>query len=394
MSFPSGENNKFFGNTVRSSKNLTTDIIKPFRSDAYISIGTTNVPAGTRTGMGGYVGAIPSSIRTNTVGEIGQWNIIKTTSIFPLFAGLTLGNSIYIGFPEKFSGINLTVNSIIDLGSGSIVTEYWNGSEWKEFQIMSSQGFHPYTQYGNTVFQRSQNENIRFELSIYDDWTQRLLNSPNLNLYWMRFRITGTIDAVPTVSVIQNLTCFYDISSRGFTQYFGIGEPKRQLVFHINLADLTTGDVPGIENIDLTNTLTIQKQNNVFENNQNSTLAAVICIPPGIDTANSLSLNLSWFPNTNGTGTVNWVIECVPVKIGDNIDTSSLTSTLKSIIDTIAVPSSKILMKSQVLVGIETLIPGEHIALRITRDAIANPDDTYGNGVVLFDICLEGLFWK
>ena len=109
------------------------------------------------------------------------------------------------------------------------------------FKIMNKLSTLPHTRFANTVFNTTNECNIRFGTK--SSWATKTLNS-SLK-YWIRIRIVSAITTSPSIEYLKIHTNSVLTDTDGMTEYFGDTKPncQRRIVFSKG----TTGD----QNIDV-----------------------------------------------------------------------------------------------------------------------------------------------
>ena len=83
-------------------------------------------------------------IQTNTSGDSGTWvdrtseSNSKSSSLFDAFPAKTAENCLYIGGDLIFPGFKVLIDTIIEYGSGSLITEYLSvisGDKYFQFDV-------------------------------------------------------------------------------------------------------------------------------------------------------------------------------------------------------------------------------------------------------------------
>ncbi len=131
--------------------------------------------------------------------------------------GVTAGNSLYIAnrYPITFEGIKILIDTVADMGAGSGLFEYWNGSAWVEVNgctILSSPGF---LKYAKNYFDQSGSYHIKFNPYIRDEWAQNDPVGLGEDFYWLRYRITADITTSPVIQQIKIHTNRTEINTDG-----------------------------------------------------------------------------------------------------------------------------------------------------------------------------------
>lgn len=136
------------------------------------------------------------------------------------FDGITTNNAIYIAnrYPITFEGIKIAIETPVNIGSGVIIAEYWNGS-WVEMNACTVLSSTPFLKYSKNYFNQAGGYHIKYNPYIRNDW---VVNDPvgiGENYYWMRFRITSTITSSPVIQQIKIHTSRTEINGDGTSEF-------------------------------------------------------------------------------------------------------------------------------------------------------------------------------
>ena len=95
------------------------------------------------------------------------------------------------GNPLKFYGLYLTQTVTAELGLGSLIAEYWDGSGWSRMSIMMTLGVSPFyiTQINLVPPDTKTNARFSSELNAVWETSDPILPLVGEDLYWMRIRV-------------------------------------------------------------------------------------------------------------------------------------------------------------------------------------------------------------
>lgn len=254
-----------------------------FPTETYLGQGSTNVKS-------------LSVLKFNSVAMIFT---DVTNSIIPSGTTVTIfddlvGGEFYIGTDyDSFSGFNCEINTILDLGAGELVTEYWNTGtvSWTEFNQMSSQHLIPHASYTNMLFSVAESQDIRFDANI--NLGQVAINS--ITKYWIRIRIVSTITTSPVLSQLKPYGDFTLATSTGFLLYYGKARPKTSIPFDFSFIDAQGVTSPVDTTIYISKQLQINRVYNGFNPNDEAT--AGFYVPPNLDSSTAIDIVFSFFSN-------------------------------------------------------------------------------------------------
>jgi hypothetical protein len=334
---------------------------------------------------------------TNTNLEAGSWNNITNTvnvddaSSVGVFAGIGVGQCLYIGGDYVFPGVKVKITTALVVGTGTLVFEFWNGSAWISFNSMSTDADPPHDQYAQSNLTRVNSEHIRFDIPSMSSWATKLLNGETK--YWVRYRVVTAITSVPEVDIFKVHTNRFEINASGLVEWFGTAEPQRNLQFSQRLADDLTGASPGNVALELASGITIQPQDNNFSDNQVKGIGTAMPIPIGLDTSREIHTHVLWRPSTNNTGDVELEHNYAVLNEGDLVNgTAPVTNYAKT------TPISNQLdelIHTNLIMRIPDALPEGLLVFSILRDATGgNAEDTFTGAVEIIQFTIEGTFWK
>jgi hypothetical protein len=143
------------------------------------------------------------------------------------FPNTSANTAIYIASTVMDSalhyGLKMFVLDSMTIGSGAVVSEYWNGSTWAEFNGMVTDGDEPYLPYAKRYFEQDSTFiQIRYDAEMTnDDW--RANDPPTIasDHKWVRYRITTAITSSPRIDQIKLHPERLEINANGFQEMFG-----------------------------------------------------------------------------------------------------------------------------------------------------------------------------
>jgi len=362
------------------------------------SVGTPDNPAELAVG-GGDSTTIGMNVFRNTNGEAGTWSdeteAAKSASgsTFDLFPGLTPNNAAYFGADFPFPNLKIKVDTAIVLGGGSIRWEYYDGvTGWTEVPTMSSDADFPYLQHNDESFERVQSDQVRFGIPSTGTWILHTLDG--VQKYWIRCIVVVAITSAPVIERVKIGPNRSEVNLDGFQEYFGRGEPRRDIGMHQRLTDDGTTYSPSNANIVPSPNISISLVDNSFNNGARDGFCYVYQVPNGLDTSRPIEVELSWCPSTGGSGAVELELYVTRKRPGENyLDGSGVETTQQKII---LLPGGE--QGVGRVTSFEILIPdldvGEELFFQIERDATGgNPDDTYSGNVVVIALRGFAIFW-
>lgn len=196
----------------------------------------------------------------------------------------------------KFYGIKAKIISALDSSvSGKMVTEYWNGTEWKELNTMSTDSGGRYFPHAKKLFERVGSDQIRFEANIQDLWVKSDPLSTGLESYWLRFRVTeaytdGSSLQLEQIKLHSNRT---EINDDGFIEYFGKARPIK-LIPYSATEFKPANNSPANQDIYLGDKIASGMVENAFQANTTDRAGLVRPLPLDIDTSCLVKVIISW----------------------------------------------------------------------------------------------------
>lgn len=359
-----------------------------------LSVGTHRHPAEVAFG-GGNHHIIGLSVKRNTNLEAGTWSDItdemesfsgSTASMFP---GSASGNAIYVGGDIPFPNINVELDSAMDIGSGSLETEFWNGSSWESVPVLSVDE-NTLPQFGNDILTRGTDEHIRF--GDVTGWATKTLDG--VNKYWFRIRISSAITTIPVAQRIKLGVDAFEIDANGVATLFGSARQTRVLNTRLSSSYPIASFNPLDNNIDVTNILEFIVTNNQLPDGDASGVGDIIIIPEGIDTSLSIQYEVLWAPVTGATGDVELALKRSLFKVGSVLDGSNPETDLFDVTTISSGVADKTYRTTFSFIE-PTAVPGDMLALAIGRNANAgNADDTLSSDIYIVSVRASARFWR
>ena len=229
-------------------------------------------------------------------------SISYTGSTFNGFNGTGAGNTLYIGGSMAiYRGIKIILTGSMDLGTGTVIPEYWDGSTWSQLYFMSVDCDYPYYPHAQQLFQLGQ---YQYRFGNMNGFTTSIING--ILAYWVRFRIVTAINTVPVIEQIKLHSIRTEIESDGMITFFSRYPTKRErLNYYVMSASPESN--PGNQNIYLSDTINITYVDNKLRNNQNDRIVCAFPTPKNLFTAIPLKIKVIWQNNSAG-GNVELVV--------------------------------------------------------------------------------------
>jgi hypothetical protein len=249
--------------------------------------------------------------------------------------GTAVNDAIYValnlrgggGQAIKHSGIkNISQVIAANLGTGSIVAEYWSGATWTPFKTMCVLD-QVKTPYANTPFERSVSEDIRYSLDMLNNW---IANDPivptiGTNYFWVRFRVATAITTGPSFRQWKLWGSSAVINDSGWKEAFGFARPVGNMSWNWGIVEPSTA-APGAQDLYVSDNLYVGLDYNDFAPSVTRRVGFNIYLPGDLDTSEELYIALDTVPQANTAGTVQWEIRWGYTADGDNIYPSTGTA--------------------------------------------------------------------
>jgi len=243
------------------------------------------------------------------------------------FPGNNVGDSIYVsidrlqnGIPYLPKGIKTKIDSPADYTTGGLEFQYWTGSTWSKFNIMSIIDKIPYNSLANLPFQADSqdSEQIYFDIDVSKEWE---INDPvglGNSTYWFRIIITAPLTTLPVMEQFKIHTSRSENNSDGVIQFFGNGRGSKTLNW--SLGDLEAANAsPGNQDVYISDTLSVGRVENAFANNSDQRSGFNIRLPEDVDTSSKLKLRVTAISTSTNAGNIVYNIRSGYTKDGDSV---------------------------------------------------------------------------
>jgi len=231
------------------------------------------------------------------------------------FPGTGADNAIYISSSLssmtdvlKFFGIKTKVATAMVVGAGEVVSEYWNGSIWAEFNgsvIEAGGSFYPFAK---QYFEATGSHQVRYDkhLSI-DNWTKNDPMSLGTDYFWVRYRVVTAVTSVPQIEQFKLHADCYEINEDGFPEHKGLSRGIGRLPWDAGLFQASNSS-PGNQDLYIGDNLSVGRIENEFVNGNTDRQGFLSPLPRELDT--SSPINFAWSVRTddNTVGNIEWVI--------------------------------------------------------------------------------------
>jgi len=310
-------------------------------------------------------------------------------------------NSLYY----KIKGIRTNTLTAAVLGTGNIVSEYWNGSTWYPFNTMSFDTVNFYT-YGNNLFQRVTDSNtsemIHFSCTIEEDWTDSDPMLSGTYKYWIRFRIASPISVLPIFDYYRIITSRTRIEKDGFMTFSGKARSIRRAQYDIDSSS-SIKNLPATVNL-YRGDIGVSRYQNSFTKGDLCNGGYSFFVPFDLDTSCPLIVKVVYMVLDDSAGDVEivfkWDITSINSDVYNTIQSPTPTESIVSIPISIPSNSSFKQMFFTGYVPIPTSVPyaGDESNLlwgEMSRDGrYSNSADTYQGDFNIIQISIEYVAWN
>lgn len=249
--------------------------------------------------------------------------------------GIGINNAIYISRDlidlrtsdyQKFLGISIELTQAFNLGAGTTVWEYYNGSGWSSFMVMRTQALYPYLPYSikdPTSLVDTNKFHIRFNIELIKtgtgEWIKNDPPSTGANRYWVRYRVSTEITQGAIFNQIKMHTNGTKFNEDGWLAYFGTARPVGTLTWDAGLFEPFGGATPTNQDMYVSDTLGVGRVENNYEDGTIDRVGMNTSLPLDCDVSCPIRFQWSWVLSATSTGFCRWI-----VRWGYTSDTSSV----------------------------------------------------------------------
>lgn len=364
-----------------------------------LSVGSKQTPTNFITGGGSFY-IQEMTVMTNTNGEVGTWNDITSNLTnqdavgTDLFAGTGADNCMYVGVTNKFYGIRYLIINAINLGTGSLVWEYWNGAAWTTYASMASKREPQYTPYANSFAAVTWIQE-RMYTGIGADWATKTLNSI-ADKYWIRCRIVSSITTIPKADVMDIQPDSMVIRFDGTRHYFGANRFVTNLPLKLYAKPNKALQAENPASLSIANAINIAETNLTFADGEvDDVVFYVDKFPFGIDYSYPMTLEITWCTAAT-TGNIEWSVEYAVVRPTTAILDGTIPKQIISGVFAVGATAWQT-QKSQLQIYIDptNIQIGDVFYTRLLRDARStNTDDTMVGDAVVVRFEVKQMVWS
>ncbi len=342
---------------------------------------------------------------TSSWADVSANVITQGDGLYTELPSVNANSCIYVGTSTGawFTGVRNNITQVLNVGSGEIAREYWNGSAWTEFTIMGTQTNFPYQSIGNSVGSVLGDYQTRFNHQIASNWASTTVNG--VASYWVRYRVKTAITQSFRFDFLKLQTNKTKIDANGFVEFFGWARPIKQ--FFLDYGSFqAAASTPTTQDIYLSDNLDVGRVLNEFSASAIQRTAFTKILPLDLDTSTPLKLRIKWYGENATTGAVRFVI-----RWGKSVSSMGVFSTAalapttatgeQSAIGLITVPTSGDYKEiiTDVYLSVSDYIPeigatnATSIWISLERTG-SDASDTYAGVVVVTDIECYYVAWR
>jgi hypothetical protein len=194
-----------------------------------INVGTPSDPGKMFIGEGS-ADVFSFTVLKNSSLEAGTWTNVSALAeentpgtLFDL-VGKEVDSCVYMGRDDVSVGVKMDIT--VPCATGAVTWEYWNGTAWTEFDVMTTNSDAPYWQYMDPLRVVAQHH-VRFGLKTNDAFAVKTLNG--VAKKWVRMRVVAELDVVPRSEYVTGHVNCVKFGSDGACEYFGMSRPVKKL---------------------------------------------------------------------------------------------------------------------------------------------------------------------
>jgi len=215
-------------------------------------------------------------------------------------------------------GIKANLETAMVLGSGELVSEYWNGSAYIEFTTSSIEADADYIPFANKIFERTGSEHIRNNPYITPLITAHDPMSIGTDYYWIRYRVKTAITTAPIFQQFKLHTNHTEFNSDGWPEYFGKARPIGRLSWDLGVMEKAGADAAD-QDLYLGEFLDVGRKKNRFDNAKTSRVGFNSVLPMDCDTSAPIIFQWSVISSGVSGGDVDWVIRWGASDVDSNV---------------------------------------------------------------------------
>jgi len=329
-------------------------------------------------------------------------NLANTTQTrFDIFESPMEDASTYIGANTFFPGLRFRdiLPFTKNFTERAIEISYFdNGTmDWEPLKFMVTKAGIPHTHRAQIAFENEESQEIRFGST--EGWVRSTLNG--VSLFWVRLRVNGTLNNVPSATLIRFHTDSTVINDDGWIEYFGIARPLNRFPWDYSGIQIL-GPSPTNQDFYVSEFVGIGRTENQFSPTGNQIVGFTSFLPLDLDTSVDVKFTISFAGRASGSGTVRWAVRYATVAPGEFIFLNSgsappVAEDEVQIIFDVFVDTELEVVKAFIPLDISNIMvpdPGTRLLIITVSRLGSDPADTYPTSVVILDIDGSYLSWN
>lgn len=229
-----------------------------------------------------------------------------TSSNDSLYFALNISKSNGIG--QHIYGLNFTLNNTASYGSGSYIEwETWNGTTWAHVHSMATQFGDGYYDLNTGSFDRYTSQTVRFNQNIIAQSVSKSLDGitfSSSSQYWVRARITGALNALPSIQTIKPFSNASTFGPDGFLTFHGGARNNRTFPWSIIGTEKNFTATPTDQTLGIGDNLSVGFKQNVLPDGSDRQIGFTNAMPLELDTSTQASVRFSFRPDTTAAGNI------------------------------------------------------------------------------------------
>lgn len=373
-----------------------------------LRLGDKNAETTVSIGQGKYdISAL--AVLSNDNLEAGTWTTLTTSAnddnAFALFAGIGVGNCLYIGGDDPLTGVkfNISTSTTSVTPKSSIIWEYWNGALWIEFKVMTTEALPPFRYQPNSVVSIAGTQQVRFGLRSDTPFTDKTLNG--ITKKWIRLRVAIELPSIPEAIYTNLHMNGSKFGSDGFMDQFGDSRTVKTLPWSINNNE-PSNTSPGNQDVYISDKLCVGLKENLFSSSAIDRIGSSIFLPNDFDNSFPVKLKFAIIGDTGVSGdvefTARWNISnnsSSVYRTAVDAPTSSTGELSNSTIISIASVDSE--YRGEIELDLNDINPVPTsgtpplLWISLERDAtVGNSNDTYTGNIAIIQLTVLYISWR
>ena len=371
-----------------------------------VRIGTVEEPTHLAIGEGKYNVDTFTILRTDPSGvftDISEESKSESGSTVDMFSGTAIGNMFYIGTTRKPVGMKIALTSAVStpVGAGDILSEYYDGTEWKPLSVMMTQSPSPSYHITDSFVNFAGKCHVRYGMTPSAVMAESTINGTVA--YWCRWRLAAAISNVPVFEYCKMHTNSMEINKDGFMEYFGNSRPVGKLDWTIDFTKPANAS-PSNQDLYLADNLGVGRTENSLNNNTVDRLGLNEFLPTSIDTSFPLKVRFAIVGSSGTAGDAHFTARWHYSNSGSTVhrSTSSAPADIgQSTSTVVTLSAADTEYRGELVIPITGINPQNEngqpdlMWMTIERDArSSNAEDTYPGNVAIVQMAVLFVKWR